>query len=94
MGAGTVGAPVAHRLAETGQTAALVEAGSIEYVPRMSSSQNRRLTLTARLAMQLQPDPKQRAVLHGKDPNDTTSLVDWNFVTTPQAGSNLLEHAD
>ncbi|KAJ0426706.1 hypothetical protein BJY00DRAFT_306703 [Aspergillus carlsbadensis] len=72
VGAGNVGAPVAHRLAEAGHTVALVEAGSLYEIGNGNFSQI----------------PANGLFFMGKDPNDTNSFVDWNFVTTPQTEWN------
>ncbi|KAL3431734.1 hypothetical protein BDV09DRAFT_206458 [Aspergillus tetrazonus] len=72
VGAGNAGAPVAYRLAEAGHTVALVEAGSLYEYGNGNLSQI----------------PANSLFFIGKDPEWTNNLVDWNFVTSPQAEWN------
>ncbi|KAL4916763.1 hypothetical protein BDW62DRAFT_202425 [Aspergillus aurantiobrunneus] len=72
VGAGNGGSPVAYRLAEAGHSVALVEAGSLYEIGNGNLSQV----------------PATGGALMGKDPSQTNNLVDWNFVTTPQAEWN------
>ncbi|KAL4783813.1 hypothetical protein BJX76DRAFT_368062 [Aspergillus varians] len=72
VGAGNAGSPVAYRLAEAGHSVALVEAGSVYEIGNGNLSQV----------------PATGGLFMGKDPESTNSLVDWNYMTTPQAEWN------
>lgn len=73
VGGGTAGLVLAERLSEdAGVQVAVIEAG-----PHYEIA-NPVLSTT----------PAGDAVFVGADPADTNPLVDWNFVTTPQAGAN------
>ncbi|KAI9712763.1 MAG: hypothetical protein M1820_001385 [Bogoriella megaspora] len=73
VGSGPAGATVALRLVEQGAgTVALIEAGSFYEISNGNQSQ-----VTA-----------YDGYYGGRNPNDTQPLIDWGYVTTPQAGSN------
>ncbi|GAB1318072.1 GMC oxidoreductase [Madurella fahalii] len=73
VGGGTAGLVLANRLsANTSISVAVVEAGSFYQIT------NPVLGLT----------PAGDILFAGADPTDTNPLVDWNFVTEPQAGAN------
>lgn len=73
VGGGTAGLTLAARLTEDPSiTVAVVEAGSLYEV-------------TSPLLSTL---PAGDVIFAGASPLDTNPLVDWNFVTTPQAGAN------
>ncbi|KAH8911654.1 GMC oxidoreductase [Coniochaeta sp. PMI_546] len=73
VGGGTAGLTVAARLTEDPSiTVAVIEAGSLYEV-------------TSPLLSTL---PAGDVIFAGASPLDTNPLVDWNFVTTPQAGAN------
>ncbi|OBT56742.1 hypothetical protein VE04_03423 [Pseudogymnoascus sp. 24MN13] len=75
VGAGTAGIPVAVRLAEAGNTVALIEAGSLHYVGNGNFSQ---VPLYA------------SAFQHTYPGSLINPIVDWNLTTTPQAGLHRL----
>ncbi|KAK6860484.1 alcohol oxidase [Apiospora arundinis] len=73
VGGGTAGLALAERLSENPNlTVAVIEAGTYYQVT------NPVLSTT----------PAGDSFFVGADPSDTNSLVDWNFVTVPQAGAN------
>lgn len=72
VGGGTAGLTVAARLAESPSTSvAVIEAGGFYEVD------NGNLSVV----------PGFATFFSGTDPNNTNSLIDWGFVTTPQAGA-------
>ena len=72
VGGGTAGLTIAKRLAENSSNAvAVVEAGSLYQVT------NPLLSTT----------PAGDVIFAGANPVDTNPLVDWDFVTQPQAGA-------
>jgi choline dehydrogenase len=71
VGAGTAGIPVAVRLAEAGNTVALIEAGLLQYAGSGNFSQ---VPLYA------------SAFQHTYPGSPVNPLIDWNLTTTPQAG--------
>lgn len=71
VGAGTAGIPVAVRLAEAGNTVALIEAGSLHHLGNGNFSQ---VPLYA------------SAFQHTYPGSLINPIVDWNLTTTPQAG--------
>ncbi|KAE8421060.1 glucose-methanol-choline oxidoreductase [Aspergillus pseudocaelatus] len=75
IGAGTAGIPVAVRLAEAGNTVALIEAGSLHHLGNGNFSQ---VPLYA------------SAFQHTYPGSMINPIVDWNLTTTPQAGLNRL----
>ncbi|RAK98988.1 GMC family oxidoreductase [Aspergillus ibericus CBS 121593] len=72
VGAGNAGAGLSYRLAEAGYSVALVEAGSFYEIS------NGNLTQV----------PGDDVYWCGKEATDTNSLIDWDIMTTPQAGLN------
>ena len=73
VGAGTAGAAIAVRLAESGAKVALVEAGSFyDFTNPIVSS-----------------TPGLDVLLVGSDPSNSNPLVDWNFVARNQPGTNF-----
>lgn len=73
VGGGTAGLVLANRLsANSSITVAVVEAGFFYQVTNPILGRT----------------PVGDVIFAGADPSDTNPLVDWNFVTTPQAGAN------
>jgi choline dehydrogenase-like flavoprotein len=73
VGGGTAGLALAARLTEDPSiTVAVIEAGSLYQVTNPLLS-----TL-----------PAGDVIFAGASPLDTNPVVDWNFITTPQAGAN------
>ena len=73
IGGGTAGLTLAARLSEDSTTrVAVIEAGSLYEVT------NPLLSST----------PAGDVIFAGASPLDTNPLVDWDFLTTPQAGAN------
>ncbi|EME81572.1 uncharacterized protein MYCFIDRAFT_138304 [Pseudocercospora fijiensis CIRAD86] len=73
VGGGTAGLALANRLSADGsQSVAVIEAGSVYEVTNPVLSST----------------PAGDVFWAGSDPSDTNPLVDWNFVTQPQAGAN------
>ncbi|KXT16117.1 hypothetical protein AC579_5095 [Pseudocercospora musae] len=73
VGGGTAGLALANRLSADGsQRVAVIEAGSLYEVTNPVLSST----------------PAGDVFWAGSDPADTNPLVDWNFVTEPQAGAN------
>ena len=72
VGGGTAGLTIAARLAEDASNlVAVIEGGSFYEIGNGNLSQI----------------PADGVWFAGKDPTDTNPLIDWNFVTTPQAVS-------
>ncbi|KAM0271681.1 hypothetical protein ACHAQH_008967 [Verticillium albo-atrum] len=72
IGGGTAGLTLANRLsANKGITVAVVEAGSFYQITNPVLGQT----------------PTGDTIFAGSSPSDTNPLVDWNFVTQPQAGA-------
>jgi choline dehydrogenase len=72
VGGGSAGLTIAARLAEkSANLVAVIEAGSFYEIGNGNLSQI----------------PADMVWFAGKDPEDTNPLVDWSFVTTPQAVS-------
>ena len=76
VGGGTSGLAVAARLVQNGNTVAIVEAGGIYQAEA---------GLTAVI-----PGFAAAAQV-GTDASDSETLIDWNFVSTPQSGANNRE---
>ncbi|KAK1757897.1 hypothetical protein QBC47DRAFT_459337 [Echria macrotheca] len=73
VGGGTAGLALANRLsANSSIRVAVVEAGSLYQVTNPLLSQT----------------PLGDVIFAGADPSDTNPLVDWNFITEPQAGAD------
>ncbi|KAF7189262.1 Patulin synthase [Pseudocercospora fuligena] len=73
VGGGTAGLTLANRLSTDGsQRVAVIEAGAIYQITNPALSST----------------PAGDVFWAGSDPADTNPLVDWNFVTQPQAGAN------
>lgn len=68
-GGGTAGLTMAARLAETSNSVAVIEAGGFYEID------NGNLSVV----------PVTATRFAGADPNDYNPLIDWDFVTTPQA---------
>ncbi|KIW08004.1 uncharacterized protein PV09_00950 [Verruconis gallopava] len=73
VGAGTSGLALAARLVQNGNSVAIVEAGGTYQIEA---------GLTAII-----PGFAAAAQV-GTDPSDDSTLIDWNFVSTPQSGAN------
>lgn len=72
VGAGTAGAALATRLAQDGRySVAVIEAGG--FYQQLNGN--------------LSVIPGDATFFAGSNPNDTNPLIDWGFVTTPQAVS-------
>jgi choline dehydrogenase len=76
VGGGTSGLAIASRLVQNGNTVAIVEAGGTYQVEA---------GLTAII-----PGFAAAAQV-GTDRSDNATLIDWNFVSTPQSGANNRE---
>lgn len=73
IGGGTAGLVMANRLsAQAGTTVAVVEAGTFYQVSNLVIGQT----------------PAGDVLFAGSSPSDSNPLVDWDFVTQPQAGAN------
>jgi len=73
IGGGTAGLTLANRLSANGAlSVAVVEAGTLYQITNPLLSQT----------------PAGDVIFVGSDPADTNPLVDWNFITAPQAGAN------
>jgi choline dehydrogenase len=72
IGGGTAGNTIAARLAAAGKSVAVVEAGSFYQINNGNGSVIPGVATTQHT---------------GSDPNDTQPLIDWSFVTVPQAGA-------